>query len=281
MYRIDLHVHTTASDGTFTPSEVVRLASETGLKAIAITDHDTAVGYAEAAEAASKHGIEVIPGIEISTRYKVAVHILGYYVNPFSAEMNEALNWIVQNRDNRNRNVCELMQQDGLPVDYNEMKTRFGDIIGRPHFAQLLVELGQAESVPDAFERFVGKGKKYYLPRTFLPIEHSVEIIAEAGGLPVLAHPYQYRLDEAALRDLIEHCMEYGLVGMECFYSGYTDEQSAYLCRLANEYGLLRTGGSDFHGKNKPHIQLGTGTGFLSVPYDLLLALKDRAHIQT
>ncbi len=276
---IDLHVHTTASDGTFKPSEVVRIASEAGLSAIAITDHDTVLGYQEAADAAAQYGIEVIPGIEISTRYHGAVHILGYYVNPSSAGMTEVLDWIVQNRDNRNRKVCALMQADGLPVYYEEMKARFGDVVGRPHFASVLVELGLAKNVQDAFARFVEKGQKYYLPRTFLPIEHSVEIITEAGGLPVLAHPYQYRLDEASLRNLIEHCMEYGLVGIECFYTGYTDEQSAYLCKLAREYGLLQTGGSDFHGQNKPAIQLGRGHGSLAVSYELLQALKRHAGI--
>ena len=276
---IDLHVHTTASDGTFTPSDVVRLASEAGLSAIAVTDHDTVLGYPEAAAAGTQYGIEVIPGIEISTRYHGAVHILGYYVDPSSEQMHEVLNWIVQNRDNRNRKVCALMQADGLPVYYEKMKARFGDVVGRPHFASVLVELGLAKNVQDAFTRFVEKGQKYYLPRTFLPIEHSVEIIAEAGGLPVLAHPFQYRLDETLLRGLIEHCMEYGLVGMECFYTGYTEEQSAYLCRLAEEYGLLETGGSDFHGQNKPHIQLGSGSGSLAVPYELLEALKRRAGI--
>ena len=273
---IDLHVHTTASDGTCTPSEVVRLASEAGLSAIAITDHDTVQGYPEAAKAGLQYGIEVIPGIEISTRYRGAVHILGYYINPASEALSEALNWIVQNRDNRNRKVCELMQADGLPVYYEEMKARFGDVVGRPHFASVLVELGLAKNVQDAFARFVEKGQKYYLPRTFLPIEHSVEIIAEAGGLPVLAHPFQYRLNEISLRELIEHCMEHGLVGMECYYTGYTAGQSAYLSRLAEEYGLLRTGGCDFHGQNKPNIQLGRGYGSLAVPYKLLQALKRR-----
>ena len=276
---IDLHVHTTASDGTCTPSEVVRLAAETGLSAIAITDHDTAQGYEEASKAGVQYGIEVIPGIEISTRYHRAVHILGYYIDPASEALNETLNWIVQSRDNRNRKVCELMQADGLPVDYEEMKARFGDVVGRPHFASVLVELGLAKNIQDAFARFVEKGQKYYLPRTFLPIEHSIEIIEEAGGLPVLAHPFQYRLDDASLRTLISHCMEYGLVGMECFYTGYSKEQSAYLCGLADEYGLLQTGGCDFHGQNKPNIRLGRGNGSLSVPYELLQAIKLRAGI--
>lgn len=277
--QIDLHVHTTASDGTFSPSEVVCLAAKAGLSAIAITDHDTVSGYAEAAKAGEQYGIEIIPGIEISTRYQGAVHILGYYVDPNSQGMNEALDWIVQNRDNRNKRICALMQADGLPVYYEKMKARFGDVIGRPHFASVLVELGLAANIQDAFKRYVEKGQKYYLPRTFLPIEHSVEIIAEAGGLPVLAHPFQYRLDDASLRNLIEHCMEYGLVGMECFYTGYTADQSKYLCQLAQEYRLLQTGGSDFHGQNKSHIQLGTGTGSLSVPYTLLEALKRHAGI--
>ena len=277
MITIDLHVHTTASDGTCAPGEVVRLAAETGLAAVAITDHDTAEGYAEAAEAGRAAGLEVVPGIEISTRYFGATHILGYYIDPLSPELRPVLDWVVQDRDERNRKMAELMAADGLPVSYERMHERFGTVVGRPHFAQVLVELGLAESVQDAFDRYVEKGRKYYIGRHFLSIERSVEIIRLAGGVPVLAHPFQYRLDDAQLRELIEHCMESGLRGIECRYTGYSAEQTAYLSALAREYGLLTTGGSDFHGANKPHIRLGLGDGTLRVPYEELSRLKEEA----
>lgn len=277
MKKIDLHVHTTASDGTASPAEAVKLAKEAGLAAIAITDHDTASGYAEAAEAGRVYGVEVVPGIEISTKYGRAVHILGYYIDPHSEKLAPVLDWVVRDRDERNRKMAERMAADGLPVRYEEMRRRFGEVIGRPHFAEVLVELGLARDVQDAFDRYVEKGRKYYLPRHFLSIERSIEIICEAGGVPVLAHPFQYRLDDAGLRELIEHCMESGLRGMECRYTGYSREQSGYLCRLAEEYGLIQTGGSDFHGENKKHISIGTGTGSLEVPYRYLEALRKAA----
>ena len=277
MKRIDLHVHTTASDSTASPAEAVRLAKEAGLSAIAITDHDTVSGYAEAAEAGKKYGVEVVPGIEISTKYGRAVHILGYYIDPDSDKLAPVLEWVVHDRDERNRKMAELMAADGLPVSYEEMHRRCGAVIGRPHFAEVLVELGLAKDIRDAFDRYVEKGQKYYLPRNFLSIERSIEIIREAGGVPVLAHPFQYKLDDAGLRELIEHCMESGLQGMECRYSGYSVEQSKYLGRLAEEYGLIKTGGSDFHGDNKRHISIGTGTGHLEVPYEYLEKLRQTA----
>ena len=277
MKRIDLHVHTTASDSTASPAEAVRLAKEAGLSAIAITDHDTVSGYAEAAEAGKKYGVEVVPGIEISTKYGRAVHILGYYIDPDSDKLAPVLEWVVHDRDERNRKMAELMTADGLPVSYEEMHRRFGAVIGRPHFAEVLVELGLAKDIRDAFDRYVEKGQKYYLPRNFLSIERSIEIIREAGGVPVLAHPFQYKLDDAGLRELIEHCMESGLQGMECRYSGYSVEQSKYLGCLAEKYGLIKTGGSDFHGDNKRHISIGTGTGHLEVPYKYLEKLRQTA----
>ena len=174
--------------------------------------------------------------------------------------------------------MCALMAADGLPVSYADMKRRFGEVIGRPHFADILVELGLASSVRDAFDRYVEKGQRYYVPRTILPIEQAIEIIRLSGGVPVLAHPFQYKRDDAGLRELIEYCMSQGLRGMECRYSGYTPEQSAYLEALAEEYGLMKTGGSDFHGSNKPQIALGTGIkDNLSVPYEWLLQLKELA----
>ena len=282
MKHIDLHVHTTASDGTCSPAEVVALAREKGLSAIAVTDHDGVGGYREAAEVSEKYGVEVVPGIEISTKFFTdkaqnkgyAVHILGYYIDVDSPELTPVLEWVVCDRDDRNRRMVELMQKDGLPITYEYMQQRFGEIVGRPHFAEYLVEQGLAVSIQDAFDKYVEKGRKYWLPRQFLSIERSIEIIALAGGVPVLAHPFQYKRDDAGLRELIEHCMDSGLKGMECRYSGYTEEMSAYLEALADEYHLLKTGGSDFHGSNKPAISLGTGKGELDVPYTWLEKLK-------
>ena len=274
MREIDLHIHTTASDGTCTPREVVRLAVEQGLRAIAVTDHDTIVGHGEAMLAAMDYDIELVPGIEISTKYGVAVHILGYFLE----DLVPLLKGVVNDRDIRNAKMAELMAADGLPVSYAKMKERFGAVIGRPHFGELLVEFGLARDVSDAFARFVGKGQKYYVPRTTIDIDTSVEAVVASGGVPVLAHPFQYKKSDGELRELIERCMDHGLRGIECRYSGYDAQQVAYLEGLAEEYGLLKTGGSDFHGENKPHISLGTGIGGeLDVPYEWLEKLKEAA----
>lgn len=274
MRRIDLHVHTTASDGTLSPAEVVREAKRIGLSAVAITDHDTHCGYAAAREEGERLAVEVVPGIEISTKFTGPVHILGYYIDVDSPALKEVLDWIVRDRDERNAKMCALMAADGVDITYDYMQKRFGEVVGRPHFAQILVERGYAESVADAFDRYVEKGRKYYQGRSFLSLERSIELIREAEGIPVLAHPFQYRLDEGGLRELIERCIASGLEGMECMYSGYGADKVAYLSAMAEEYGLLRTGGSDFHGTNKPDIALGSGKGELCVPYELLGRLK-------
>ena len=274
MREIDLHVHTTASDGTCTPRETVRRASELGLRGIAITDHDTVSGHAEALSAGMDYGIEVVPGIEVSTRYGVSVQILCYDIE----SLIPLLDNLVKDRDRRNEQVAALMAADGLPVDYARMKERFGKAIGRPHFGRILVELGLAESVNDAFNRYLGKGQRYFIPRRTIEIGPAVEAIALSGGVPVLAHPFQYKKNDEELRELIDCCMDHGLRGIECRYSGYDNDQVRYLESLAEEYGLIKTGGSDFHGDNKPNISLGTGmSGELDVPCAWLEPLREEA----
>lgn len=281
---IDLHVHTTASDGTLTPAEAVRLASRIGLHAIAITDHDTVLGHCEALSAGQEAGIEVIPGIEIGTLWqqgsaRCSVHILGYYVNDTAPALTAFLSGIIAERNERNRNIAALMAEDGLPTDYDQMHQRFGPFIGRPHFAQILMEEGLVSSIDEAFSLYLNRGGKYFLPRKPISLKQAIHTITDAGGVPVLAHPFQYRLSEEELCTLISTCKSFGLQGLECRYSLYDAGQHAILDRLAAQYHLLRTGGSDFHGTRKPHIALGTGTGQLAVPDDFLLPLKQAAHL--
>ena len=275
MKRIDLHIHTTASDGTLTPEEVVREASRLGLAAVAITDHDTAAGYLAAAAEGERCGLEVVPGIEISTKFHASVHVLGYDIDPRSGALDEVLDWMHRDREERNVKLCAMLRERGVDIDIERMHERFGDLVGRPHFAEIRIENGMARDINDAFERLLNKNKPFFIPRQFLSIERSVEIIREAGGVPVLAHPFQYRLDDAQLRELIEYCLRYGLEGLECRYTGYDAERVAYLEALAEEYGLLKTGGSDFHGELKPDIRLGEGRGELEVPYAWLEALRE------
>lgn len=273
MREIDLHIHSNHSDGTFSPTYIVESAAKMGLRAIALTDHDNAGGCEEALKAGEKLGIEVVPGIEISTKYGVAVHILGYYIDFNSDFFLMISDWIVDDRNERNKKMCALMQADGIDISYEKMLERFGDVIGRPHFARILMEQGYAESINDAFDKYVEKGRKYYVPRTILPIERAMRTIVRSGGIAVLAHPFQYRKTDAELRELIEYIIPHGLKGIECRYSGYNAEQIAYLENLADEYGLVKTGGSDYHGDNKPN-QLGSGFGELEVPYEWLEKLK-------
>ena len=274
MREIDLHVHTTDSDDTCTPREAVKRAARLGLRAIAITDHDTISGHAEALSAGMDYGVEIVQGIEVSTKHGVSVHILGYYLE----NLVPLLSGIVNDRDRRNEKIAVLMASDGLPVSYAEMKKRFGEVIGRPHFGRILVELGLAGNVSDALDRYLSRDKRYFVPRRTVDIDSAVEAIVRSGGVPVLAHPFQYKMNDAQLRELIERCMAHGLRGMECRYSGYNAEQVKYLENLAEEYSLLKTGGSDFHGGNKPSINLGTGIhGELDVPYAWLESLREEA----
>jgi len=278
MNVVDLHTHTTFSDGTLTPAQLVEEAHRLGLKAVAVTDHDNPNGYAQAKEAGDRLGVEVIPGIEISTKIERAIHILGYYIRSDSEAASSLLQWIVDDREARNRKMCALMQADGIPVYYEQMREEYGSVIGRPHFGEVLMKLGLADSINDAFDKYIEKGRKYYIPRNIIPMDRAIGLVLDAGGIPVLAHPYQYTNDETKLREIIEYCLQFGLMGMECRYSLYSEEQSLKLERLAEEYHLLKTGGSDFHGDRKPHIHLGRGTEEtpLQVPYEWVEELKIR-----
>ena len=276
--RIDLHTHTTASDGTLSPTELVAHAKELGVTTLAITDHDTMGGVAEARRAGEQLGVEVIPGIEISTDYLGEdTHVLGYGMDESAPELREVLDWVIEDRRRRNEKIAALMRRDGIDISLEALEAQNpGATIGRPHFARLLVERGIAVSVPDAFARFLSQDKKYYLPRTYLPMKTAVKVIRSCGGIAVLAHPLQYGYSEEQLHALIARAAELGVGGMEIHYTGYTDQQIAWLAALAEEFGLFVTGGSDFHGANKPAIELGRGHGGLNVPEKCLIDLKAR-----
>jgi predicted metal-dependent phosphoesterase TrpH len=279
MKLIDLHVHTTKSDGTLTPAETVSLAREKGLAAIAVTDHDTVGGIAEAQAAGAAAGVEVVPGMEVSTGWEhTEIHLLGYLFDPASPALGEAIDWVINDRRERNEKMAALMRADGIPVTAEEMYRRYPQsTVGRPHFAVKLMEQGMAVSVKDAFARYLAPGQKYYVRRNHIAFDRAVELICQAGGRAVLAHPFQYRYDDERLRRLLDYCRETGVSGVECLYSGYTPEQEEYLEALAGEYGFLITGGSDFHGSHKPEIELGRGIGgTLAVPYELLEKLKNK-----
>lgn len=273
MRRVDLHVHTTASDGTMTPSEVVSYARTLGLSAIAVTDHDTAAGLAEAMEAGARCGLEVVPGMELSVDYQGhGIHVLGYFLDPASPALRQLLDWVVAERRDRNQKMAAAMRADGIPMDLARLEAAHPHaVIGRPHFAQALTELGLAADVADAFRRYLNKGCPYYRRRTYIPIDRAFQAIRGAGGKAVMAHPLQYRFDEAGLLALVQCLTQAGILGMECRYAGYDAGQTAYLEGLAARFGLCVTGGSDFHGASKAN-QLGQP----EVPYSCLEELSAR-----
>ncbi len=272
--RIDLHVHTTASDGTLSPSEAVMLARENSLAAIAVTDHDTADGVGEAMAAGRQAGVEVIPGIEISVDYRgYGVHILGYFIDPDCNALEELLDWVVSERERRNGEIAAAMSQDGLNVSLDSLHKKHPEsVIGRPHFAAELVEAGLVKSVKEGFDKYLSPGGRYYRRRQYIPLDMAFDVIARAGGKAVFAHPFQYGFSGEELEELLRLLISRGLAGIECIYSGYSLEQTEYLKNLAAKYGLCVTGGSDFHGSGKPHIKMGSP----AVGYELLIDLQNK-----
>ncbi len=275
---IDLHTHSTASDGTYSPSELVALAREVGLYALALTDHDTVEGLAEASAAAERLGVRLVPGVEISVKFEGPghCHILGYFVDPASRVLRETLALLKKARSERNLRMVEKLQALGVEITLEEVVARAGGgEVGRPHFAPLLVEKGVVRSPEEAFERYLKKGAPAYVPKARLSPEEAFSAIFEAGGLPVLAHPVHLRLPPEELSGYVARLKAFGLSGIEAYYTDHTPEFTAFCLELARRYNLVPTGGSDFHGRNKPDIKLGRGFGNLRVPdecYHELLA---------
>lgn len=275
MDRVDLHVHTTASDGTRTPLECVSLAAMEGLKAIAITDHDTMAGLDEAGEAGKTLGISIIPGIEISSDYMGKdVHVLGYFLDHKAPALAEYQAWVQQARRERNEKILEKLRNKGFDMTLEELEQENpGAVLGRPHIARKLVELGAVKSVDEAFRKYLTRGRSCYVTRQRIPFEDAAKLIKKCGGVSVLAHPLQYGFDKANLDKLVKTAHDAGFSGMEIYYSGYTQKDIEKLFDLAEKYTLLPTGGSDFHGDNKPGINIGTGNGKLAVPAYFLIML--------
>lgn len=270
--KIDLHVHSTASDGTLTPTELATAVKEAGLSAFALTDHDTVDGIAEAKTAAKALSIELIPGVELSCDYKgKEVHMVGLYLDETNPRLLTHLARFRDNRDNRNQKMYQKLNDEGFAISEEALREMFPDaVLTRAHVARFLLEHGYIKSIAEAFEKYIGDGCRCHVPREKITPQEGVELIHHAGGKAVLAHPVLYHMSDDRLRELITDCLSCGLDGIEALYSTYQPGDERYISRLAEEYGLAVSGGSDFHGSNKPHIRLGTGTGHLSVPYGLL-----------
>ncbi len=277
MKLIDLHVHSTASDGSFAPAEVVRQAKEGGLTAMALTDHDTVDGLSEAVAEGERIELEVIPGVEISAQFPGGtMHILGLFVDYHNGRLDERLAVLKQARIDRNPQIIAKLNTLGIPVTMARVEEiSGGGQVGRPHIARALQEAGFVTSIQQAFDIYLRKGGKAYVGKFRFPPGQALAMIREAKGIPVLAHPFTLGLGSAyALKNLVIELKGLGLAGLEVFYSEHTREQEALYLKLAQELGLLITGGSDYHGLNKPEITLGNMPCQEKLTYNLVEALK-------
>jgi predicted metal-dependent phosphoesterase TrpH len=277
MKLIDLHVHSSASDGSYPPAEVVRQAKEGGLTAMALTDHDTVDGLAEAVAAGEQMGVEVIPGVEISAQYPGGtMHILGLFVDYHDGRLDQRLAVLKQARLDRNPQIIAKLNALNIPITMARVEEiSGGGQVGRPHIARALMELGYVQDLQEAFDKFLGWHKPAYVSKFRFSPDQALAMVKEARGIPVLAHPFTLNLGSAlALKNLIIELTGLGLAGLEVFYSEHTPEQEALYLKLARELGLLITGGSDFHGQNKPEITLGSMPSQNKLTYHLVEALK-------
>lgn len=268
----DLHSHTRASDGTCTPAENVRLAKEADLAAVAITDHDTIGGIAEALAAGKEHGVEVVPGVEISSVANGQdIHVLGYFIAHDDEQFQQELSGLRDTRHERNKMIVAKLQELGIPITLEGVYRRKQETdknIGRPHIAEELMELGAVGSIEEAFDKYLGKGGLAYTNPPRITPQQAIQLIKRAGGAAVLAHPGLYDDDE-----LVEELIVFGLDGLEIWHPDNDEDARERYQRLAEEYGLVMTGGSDFHGwrgEEPFHAMLGTSTA----PFDAVERLR-------
>lgn len=275
--RIDLHIHSTVSDGTLSPAEILTLAQKLDIAAISITDHDTLKGSRDALLCGIPPSVKFLTGVEISSdpppsfTCAGSFHILGYAVDVDNSELNHTLSMLKGSRENRNPRILKLLSDMGIEIALEEvLNLTGGSQLGRPHIAQLMVKKGYARSIDAAFDEYLGNGKPAYVNRFRFECEQTIKAILNAGGIPVLAHPILLNIKEnEVLENLIAILTEMGLRGIEVYYPEHTKELVAYYTRLARHYNLLITGGTDFHGDIKPEIKMGSGKGDLFIPYAL------------
>ena len=263
---VDLHSHSTASDGTFAPAAVARLAKDAGLAGFALTDHDTIAGLAEAAAECANLGLAFLSGIEISAVPPIengTLHILGYGIDPTNAVLTEMARQLIEARDNRNPQIIKRLRELGIDITMEEALAQAqGGVLGRPHIAALLVKKGVVKSIKQAFDEYLGQGGKAYYDKERLSPRDAVTRIRQAAGLPVLAHPIQLRTtNDAQLETVLKDLVDLGLAGIEVIHSDHAASDIEKYAALATRYNLLKTGGSDFHGTNKKDINIGTANG--------------------
>jgi len=280
----DLHTHSTASDGSMTPAELVRHAYESGLAAVALTDHDTVAGVEEALEEGARIGIEVIAGVEISvslsewgfTEHETEMHMLGYFFSRNFEPIQATLEELRRKREQRNPKIIEKLNEMGIDITMEEVASKApGGVVGRGHIARVLMEKGYTANMKEGFEKYLGTGKPAYVRKDKLTPEQGIAAILQSDGVPVLAHPVLLGLQREELAAVLDRLKAAGLKGIEALYPENTPEETEELLDLAAKTGLKVTGGSDFHGIYKPEIRIGVGRGCLRVPYSLLQKLKE------
>lgn len=276
MKAVDLHVHSDCSDGTFSPAELVQYADAKGLRAFALTDHDTINGVPGAIAASGGTVVQVIPGIEFSTEYHGRdVHIVGLFIPYENPAFVSALQEFTDSRDARNRKMCDLLCRHGIPLTYETLCTSYPDcVITRAHYADYLVKHGYCGSREEAFDRYLGDHACCFVPREKITPVQAVTLLKQYHAIAILAHPILYRMSSTALDTMVCDLKAAGLDGLEAIYSTYHPSEERQMRALAAKYNLLISGGSDFHGANKPKIDLGTGTGHLFVPEEVLDQLE-------
>lgn len=275
---IDLHTHSTVSDGTDSPTRVVDLAADAGCTAVALTDHDRLDGLAEAGARAAQRGVRLVPGCELSCEWEPGTfHLLVYFVESGDGPLQDELVRLQQIRHERNVRLVEILRGQGIDLTLEEVQAEAGgEGVGKPHFAGVMVRKGVATSVKDAFEKYLGKGRPGYVEKERLTPERAMALSAASGGVPVVAHPLSLGLEGAALVATLSELNGIGLKGIEAIYGRYDPEQRAGLAAMAERSGLCVTGGSDHHGTYKPDLTVGTGRGDLDVPDHLLDLLEAR-----
>ncbi|MGZ5385708.1 MAG: PHP domain-containing protein, partial [Acidimicrobiia bacterium] len=274
---IDLHVHSTASDGSESPSDVVRLAAAIGLKAIALTDHDTQSGIAEARAEAARTGVELVAGAELSVEWvQGAMHMVVLFLEPGPGPLQDRLAEMRKGRTERNARIVERLAELGLPIsDAEILELAAGESVGRPHIAAVMVNRGYVGSIFEAFDRYLAWGKPAYMARPRLSPEEAIGLALESQAVPIVAHPHTLGLNTSEeVSTTLRRLAGAGLVGIECYYPLYSPFEREGYAALAARFGLKPSGGSDYHGTYKPEVELGIGRGNLVVADDLLDALR-------
>lgn len=276
--RCDFHTHTVHSDGTVTPKELVSLARERELSCIALTDHDTLSGVEEAQAQGRRIGVEVIAGVEISVKCDFGtMHILGYFVDRNSKVLQEGLQSVQDARAKRNPKIIEQLNAAGIRISMEEVRAASGGgQIGRPHFARVLLEKKYVKSMQEAFDKYLGKGKPGYVDKRTLSSREAIQLIEASGGIAVLAHPKMLKLDDqpAEFNRTLETLQSEGLKGLEVYSSCQSAAESTRYRKTAQRLGLIMTGGSDFHGDNRPSAPLGWMGDGVSIPYETVDQMK-------